>query len=139
MIKNEFIKFLRKQGIQSETIGEINIKIPEELFDLLEKDCDGNIKKVEQIHDCSRVIIQFNDNAVGRFCKKEGEADPAPFDPDTDEKYKDNPNEPIVTINHKKDDIPDQKLTKELGCCAKCMKCCYCCKNNNKRKRSNSI
>ena len=131
MIKEEFIKFLRMQGIQSETIGEGNMKIPEELFDLLEKDYYGKITKVEQIEDCSRVIIQFNDNAVGRFCKKEGEEDPVPFDPDTDEKYKDNPNEPIVTINHQnKEDIHDQKLNKNLGCCSKCMKCCCCCKRN---------
>lgn len=139
LIKEEFIKFLRRQGIKSETIGENNLKIPKELFDLLKKDLYGKITNVEGMNDCEKVIIKFNDNAVGRFCKKEGEADPATFDPDTDEKYKDNPNEPIVTINHKKDDIPDQKLTKELGCCAKCMKCCCCCKNNDKRKRSNSI
>lgn len=145
LIKEEFMKFLRKQGIQSNTSGEINIKIPEELFDLLEKDSDGNIKKVEQIEDCSRVIIKFNDNAVGRFCKKEGEADPAPFDPDTDEAYKNNPNSPITTINHTpiQENIQDIKKEdiKNLSCCAKCMKCCCCCKNNNNSniKRSNSI
>jgi len=144
LIKEEFIKFLRRQGIKSNTNGENNLKIPKELFDLKTKNSiNDKIINVEGIHDCSKVIIKFNDNAVGRFCKKEGEADPAPFDPDTDEKYKDNPNSPITTINHTpiQENIQDIKKEdiKNLSCCAKCMKCCCCCKNNDKRKRSNSI
>lgn len=135
LIKEEFMKFLRRQGIKSNAIGENNLKIPKELFDLLKKNVDGEIINVEQINDCSKVIIKFNDNAVGRFCKKEGEADPAFFDPDNDEAFKKDPNHPIKEIHHKKDDITEQeteqKLDKNLGCCAKCMsKCCYCCKRN---------
>jgi hypothetical protein len=131
LIKQEFIKFLRRQGIQSETTGEGNMKIPQELFDLFNY---NKTKKIEEIGDCCNVIIKFNDNAVGRYCKNEGSEDPTFFDPDTDEAFKKDPNHTIEEIHHKKGNITDQdidpKLDKNLSYCAKCMtKCCYCCRN----------
>ena len=133
LIKQEFIKFLRRQGIKSETTGEGNMKIPQELFDLFNY---NKTKKIEGIIDCCNVIIKFNDNAVGRYCKNEGSEDPTFFDPDTDEDYINNPTKPIIKTVHKEEYKKEQiqkKEIKKLCCCSgflsKC--CCCCCPSRN--------
>lgn len=137
---------MRFLGIISKNADEINLKFPKDFYNI--KWSADDIKyELNHIYDMKKITVKLTSKTIGKYSKNAGEPDPKPYDPDNDEKYK-NDKRNYTNINPPKEnppienpqvdppaptpveDIDNKGIDKNLGCCAKCMSSiCCCCKS----------